>query len=264
MTTAIISSSLVHELVEFENFVPSKIISLKQFLCGGNTLSPILIQKLSKQLGCSVSQGYGMTETGTISLFSLTDKSSKHKLLSSGKPVPGVTLKIVHPKTGKELKCNQQGEICVKSSSMFKEFLNLNSSNLFDSDGFYKTGDLGYYDEDNCVYILGRLKEIFKFQEWHIVPAMLEHILLEHPDIIDAGVFGVSAGPDGEQAAACIVVKPDSKISKSDIDELVNPKVTDKERLRGGVWILESLPRTATGKLLRKKLDMVSETGTKL
>lgn len=157
--------------------------------------------------------------------------------------------------TNEILGTNQKGEIRLKSSTMMKEYYRADSSQDFDEEGFLKTGDIGYYDEDECLYVVDRLKEMFKYLSWHIVPTAIENVLFEHPGVKEAIVFGLPKNEEeGEVPTASVVLEDGCRVTEKEIEEFVAGKVSDKEKLRGGVYFVKSIPRTPTGKVMRKKI----------
>ena len=147
----------------------------------------------------------------------------------------------------------------MKSDAMMTGYYRNDSAECFDGDGFLKTGDIGYYDDDGCVYVIERIKEMFKYQSWHIVPSSIEAVLLEHPDIEETVVFGLPGGAEGDVPAACVVLKDGCTTDKEEIEKFVTERVSDKEKLRGGVIFVESIPKTPTGKLIRKEAKEIAE-----
>lgn len=140
---------------------------------------------------------------------------------------------------------------------------NLDSSMAFDEDGFFKTGDVAYYDEEFCFFIVDRIKEMLKYRSWHVAPAMLEEILLTHPVISAAVVVGVPDEEDGEHPMACVILKEGVKnVTQSEIREYVDERVDHRKKLRGGVVFVKSFPTTATGKISRRLLkDLRHQAG---
>lgn len=170
-----------------------------------------------------------------------------------------IILQIVDLKTGKTLGANQEGEIRVKISSVTNGYQNQTSDDILDADGWLKTGDVGYYDDNYCVYIIDRIKEMFKYQSWHIVPASIEAIIKEHPAVHESVVVGIPHGTDGDVPTAVIVLKKDmSNVTSKEIQKFVEEKVDDRQRLRGGVKFVASVPKTPTGKIIRRLVkDMI-------
>lgn len=157
----------------------------------------------------------------------------------------------------------QEGEIRVKSEFAMNGYLNIDSSSNWDAQGFLKTGDVGYYDNDKCLYIVDRLKELMKYQMWQIAPAKLEGVLLSHPQIKSAVVFGTPHPKDGDLPTGVVVLKESAEgsVTPQEIEKFVEEKVDDRERLRGGVKFVKTIPTTATGKLSRLHIRKLAAEG---
>ena len=129
------------------------------------------------------------------------------------------------------------------------------TAEMIDSEGWLHTGDLGYYDTDGDVYIIDRLKELIKVKGLQVAPAELEELLRAHPQIIDAAVIGIKDARLGEAPKAYIVQKPGTPpIDVDEVKKYIADKVAKHKQLVGGVEIVESIPKNATGKILRKVL----------
>lgn len=160
---------------------------------------------------------------------------------------------IVNSKTKALAGPNEKGEIYVKSPYMSPGYYN-NPLSIRDPDGFVETGDVGYYDEDECLYVIDRIKEMFKYKSWHVVPSFLEAILQEHPCVKEAAVFGIPHKVDEFWPAACVVLRDGSEVNEDDIDRFFTTKVERWHKLRGGIRIVETLPQSPSGKLQRWKI----------
>jgi 4-coumarate--CoA ligase len=113
-----------------------------------------------------------------------------------------------------------------------------------------------YYDEDECFYVVGRFKEIFKYRGWHILPNIIEDIIMSHPAVKEAAVIGIPHEIDGDHVMAVVVLfEGYDKSYAKEIEELVNKKVGDSQQLRAGVEIVDSLPKTTTHKIRRHFLQ---------
>lgn len=131
------------------------------------------------------------------------------------------------------------------------------NSSAFDEDGFLKTGDIGYYDDDRCIYILDRIKEMFKYKGWQISPSLIEAVLYEYPGVKEALVFGLPVNEQvGDIPTACLVLKDSVAGSEQEIQDFVTERVSDSEKLRGGVHFVSDLPKTPTGKIIRAEAKM--------
>ena len=128
------------------------------------------------------------------------------------------------------------------------------SSNKTVKDGWLYSGDIAYYDEFGRFYIVDRLKELIKVKAFQVPPAELEDLLMSHTDVLDVGVIGIPDERSGEIPFAFIVKKSDSNLNEKQIHEFVNERVVEYKRLSGGIRFVESIPKTASGKILRRNL----------
>ncbi|XP_045508244.1 4-coumarate--CoA ligase 1-like isoform X1 [Colias croceus] len=207
----------------------------------------------------AVTQGYGMTETTLAIIRDTYELAHLAKPGGVGFVVSGCVVKVVDIETGKPLGPNEPGEIRVKGPSVMKGYIGKDISEDFDDEGFYKTGDIGYYDDDEYFFIVDRLKELIKYKGFQVPPAEIEAVLLQHPAILDAGVAGVSH-PAGELPRAFVVRQPGARVSEDDIHAFIAEKLSDPKHLRGGIRFVNEIPKNPSGKILRRKLkEMVLE-----
>ncbi|XP_013183548.2 uncharacterized protein LOC106129506 [Amyelois transitella] len=213
----------------------------------------------------AVMQGYGMTEMTLAVIRSTFDQTKVIKSGSIGSVVPGAIVKVVDIDTGKPLGPNQKGELCFKSGQVMKGYVGRSNKEFFDSEGFYRSGDIGYYDEDRQFYIVDRLKELIKYKGYQVAPAEIESLLLQHPSIRDAGVVGLPDPTAGELPLAFVVKQPGSDVTEREIQEFVAEKLSNPKHLRGGVRFVSEIPKNPSGKILRKILKtMIKRTKAKL
>ncbi|EDO41288.1 predicted protein, partial [Nematostella vectensis] len=126
------------------------------------------------------------------------------------------------------------------------------TSQIIDADGWLHTGDLGHFDIDENFYIVDRLKELIKYKGYQVPPAELEAILVLHPSITDAAVIGVPDDEAGELPRAYVV--SDGSLTEQDVMQFVEERVAPYKKLRGGVEFIDSMPRSVSGKILRREL----------
>jgi long-chain acyl-CoA synthetase len=199
-----------------------------------------------------VIQGYGLTETSPlVTLVALEDW--ERKLGSAGKPVPGAEIRIVDDE-GRSLPPGSVGEVIIKGPQVMKGYYNNPEATAqVIKDGWFHSGDLGRFDSDNYLYIVGRKKDMIITGGLNVYPIEIEECLLQHPAIAEAAVIGIPDFMRGERIKAVIVPKPGEQLAKKDIQSycreyLADFKVPDLIEFR------DSLPKTTTGKIARTAL----------
>lgn len=231
--------------------------SVKEIWCGAAPLSEEIAKAVAKRLNLSgINQGYGLTET---TLAVLSASASARKLGSVGKLVPGVSAKVISIEengTAEPLGPNCEGELCFKGDIIMKGYCNDEKSTkaTIDKHGWLHSGDVGYYDEDGYFYIVDRLKELIKYKGFQVPPAELEALLLTCPGVRDAAVVGLPNEEAGELPLAFVVKQDRSRVTEEHIVKYVNDRVSSHKRLRGGVIFVDSIPKTPSGKILRRVL----------
>ncbi|KAB0799534.1 hypothetical protein PPYR_07414 [Photinus pyralis] len=231
--------------------------SFNAILIGGAPLGThdlqCLIEKANGKI--HVLQAYGMTETAGPSHLQTPHVPSGMKAGSCGINLPGIECKIVNGE-GEMLGRNESGTIYIRGPQVFKGYLdNPEATRLaLDSEGWLNTGDLGHFDEDDHIFITDRLKEMIKVKGFQVAPAELENILRSHPDVDDAAVVGIPHDRFGEVPKAFIVTRSIAHINLKRIEEFVASKVSKHKHLLGGIVVIDHIPKTPSGKILRRNL----------
>lgn len=183
---------------------------------------------------------------------------------SVGTLLPNQTAKYMSPEE-KELPIGQTGELWIKGPNIFRGYLNNpeGTKNALTSDGYFKTGDVGHQDKDGNFYITDRVKELIKYKGFQVPPAELEGLLISHPTVNDVAVIGVyNKDQATEVPRAYIVPKPSvegSPKTAEDIMRWLQAKVANHKRLRGGVRFVDAVPKSASGKILRRLLKVQAQ-----
>ncbi|HAQ08280.1 MAG TPA: o-succinylbenzoate--CoA ligase [Bacillus bacterium] len=228
-------------------------------LGGGPAPLPMLEACIEKAI--PVFQTYGMTETSS-QFATLSPEYSIERLGSAGKALFPNQISIVDHE-GNELPANAEGEIIVKGPNVTLGYLNREDETREKiRDQWLYTGDIGYLDNDGFLYVLDRRSDLIISGGENIYPAEIEGVLLSHPGVSDAGVIGVEDEKWGQVPAAFIALSPASEVSVGELHELCKQKLA-KYKLPQKFYFVESLPRNAAKKLLRRKLRelLVSEGG---
>lgn len=206
---------------------------------------------------CEFVQGYGLTETAPVVLMG---SLGARNYSSVGSPCPQTQAKIVDlsDPTFTALGPNKTGELLVRGPQIMKGYHNNKQAtdDIMVEGGWLRTGDIAHYDDKFQFYITDRLKELIKVKGFQVAPAELEEILRDHPNVSDAAVVGLADSKSGEVPRAFIVRKPNTKVDENEIKEFVANKVATYKKLEGGVIFLDSIPKNASGKILRRELKL--------
>lgn len=175
-----------------------------------------------------------------------------------GWPVSNIDGKIVavDDPNGIGLDAHQSGELWFRGPNIMLGYYKneVATKETITNDGWLRTGDIGYYDESGLFYISDRMKELIKVNAFQVPPAELEAIIRDHPDILDAVVVGAPSVKTGEVPRAFVVRKPNSTVTAEEIQEFVAKQVIKYKQLTGGVYFIDSIPKTPTGKILRREV----------
>jgi acyl-CoA synthetase (AMP-forming)/AMP-acid ligase II len=218
---------------------------------GGAILSPDVQERFTQITGVPVMQGYGLTESSPTTHV---NPIRKIKVGSIGIPLSLTEDKIVDPETGTELEPREVGELWVQGPQVMKGYYNNpEASAQVLVDGWLRTGDLAWKDEDGYVYIVDRLKEVIKCKGFQVAPAEIENILVSHPGIKDAAVIGECHSEYGEVPVAYVVLHEKARLSPEAVIEFAAQGLAKYKRLSRVVFA-ETIPRSASGKVLRRLL----------
>ncbi|CAK1593307.1 unnamed protein product [Parnassius mnemosyne] len=230
--------------------------SVQIILCGAAVLRKEIINAAKEKFKnlIDVYQGYGLTEATVIVAVNSFIDGKKSRLGSVGEIAKDTVVKIVDVETREPLGPNQNGEVCVKGSMIMKGYIGKEKSEDFDEEGFFKTGDIGYYDEDKYLYIVDRLKELIKYKGYQVPPAEIEAVLLQHKGVRDVGVVGLPHESAGEVPLAFVVPQANIELTEKELQQFVAERLSNPKQLRGGVKFVKEIPRNPSGKILRKLL----------
>lgn len=229
--------------------------SLTTVLCGGAPLSKEVTEGfVDKFPGVIIMQGYGLTEsTGAGSSTDTMEESRRYG--TAGLLSPSTEGRIVDPDSGVALAVNQTGELWLRGPTVMKGYFSNEeaTSTTVTSDGWLRTGDLCYIDDDGYLFVVDRLKELIKYKGYQVPPAELEALLLTHPEVLDAAVIPFPDKEVGQFPMAYVVRKTGSSLSEKAIMDFIAKLVAPYKRIRR-VAFLPSIPKNPSGKILRKDL----------
>ncbi len=221
--------------------------SLRFIMWGATPVTPSVAETVTKRTGVPWVPAYGASELPVIACNPVRDA----RLDSVGKPVPGVSLRVVSLDNSKRLQAGETGEIQVRAESLMSGYLPEEATGEAFTDGWYRTGDVGYVEPDGWVHLTDRSKEMIKVRGFQVAPAEVEGVLLSHPAVVDAAVFGVPDPVDGESIIAA--VKLEKPAEPDDLIKHVAGRLASYKK-PARVIVVDEIPRLPSGKALRRVL----------
>eukprot|EP01103_Thecamoeba_quadrilineata_P001616 TRINITY_DN11462_c0_g1_i1.p1 TRINITY_DN11462_c0_g1~~TRINITY_DN11462_c0_g1_i1.p1 ORF type:complete len:550 (+),score=118.32 TRINITY_DN11462_c0_g1_i1:18-1667(+) len=226
--------------------------SLRVMISGAAPLSPEVENSFVSKYGVRLKQAYGMTEASPVTHANPTGAI---RTGSIGTVFPNMTAKIVDENEKIVSQPFLTGELRFKGPNIFNGYWGRTDNHqLFDEEGYFKSGDVAYFDRDGYFFLVDRVKELIKSKGFQVAPAELEGVLLSHDEIADAAVIGIEDEVWGEVPRAYVVLKNGAKITSEEIKDFVASQVAPYKLLRGGVIFVEAVPKSASGKILRRLL----------
>ncbi len=244
-------NTLFNALLNNPKFTSLDFSPMKVVVAGGMALQRPVAERWHKTTGCSISEGYGLTETSPVVTVNPIDGSGK--IGSIGLPVPSTHVRIVDAQ-GMVLGPLQEGEIQVKGPQVMKGYYNRpgETAKVLSADGWLSTGDIGIMHEDGYFQIVDRKKDMINVSGFNVYPNEIEDVIAGHPKVLEVAAIGVPHEKSGEAVKVFIVKKEKSLTEKEIIDfsreNLTGYKVPKLIEFR------DSLPKTNVGKILRRAL----------
>jgi long-chain acyl-CoA synthetase len=227
-----------------------------QYCGSGGAPLPLEVQQRFKQVtGCNLAEGWGMTETSPSGTF--TPVHGVRKAGSCGIPVPGVTLKFLSiDDPTKYVARGERGEICISGPNVMKGYWKKEQAtkDVMTADGFLRTGDVGYMDEDGFVFIVDRTKDMILCSGFNVYPRNVEEAIYQHPSVAEVSVIGIPDDYRGQSPKAFIKLKEGApQFTLEALKEFLKDKLGKHEMLQAMEFRAE-LPKTPVGKLSKKEL----------
>ncbi|MGG6260944.1 long-chain-fatty-acid--CoA ligase FadD1 [Stutzerimonas stutzeri] len=244
-------NTLFVALCNSEDFRKLDFSALKITLSGGMALQLATAERWKQVTGCSICEGYGLTETSPVASVNPIEHI---QLGSIGIPVPSTQFKVIND-DGQDLPQGEIGELCIKGPQVMKGYWQRPeaTAEVIDADGWFKTGDIGVIQEDGYIRIVDRKKDMILVSGFNVYPNELEDVLASLPGVLQCAAIGVPDEKSGEAIKLFVVVKPGESLTKEQVMQHMHDNLTGYKRPKF-VEFRDSLPTTNVGKILRREL----------
>jgi acyl-CoA synthetase (AMP-forming)/AMP-acid ligase II len=239
-----------------------KLTTVKRIMTGGSAAPPLLIEAFRDELGVTVEHGWGMTELSPVGTYNaakppqtgLTGHAAVQHMLKQGRVLSGIDMKIVDG-SGRELPWDgkQFGDLMVRGPWVCSAYFGDAPGSACDADGWFATGDVATIDPDGFMEITDRSKDVIKSGGEWISSIALENIAVSHPDVAEAAVVAVRHPKWDERPLLLVVPRPEHTVDAESVLQIYQGQVA-KWWLPDAVVVVDELPHTATGKLLKTAL----------
>ncbi len=246
--------TIYHSLLDHPDHTSRDISSLRLAVTGAADIPVELIRRVREELPFErILTGYGLTEAGTVT-GSRPDDDFEHIATTVGVPWPGFEVRVV-TESGADAPTGEPGEVVVRGETVMRGYLDDPEATAaaIDADGFLHTGDLGTFDADGYLRIVGRIKDMFIVGGFNAYPAEIENLLLRHPRIAQVAVIGIPDERLGEVPMAFVVPEPGPPPDRAEIIEWARGEMANFKVPRS-IELLDELPVNATGKVVKDEL----------
>jgi len=227
--------------------------NMRVAVAGGSSLPVEIIKEVKERLGVTILEGYGLSETSPVATFS--DPDSDPRPGSIGIPIWGVEVKLIDESWNTIEGTDEIGEIAIRGHNIMRGYYNRPEATAeVMRDGWFRSGDLGRRDKDGFYYIVDRAKDMIIRGGFNVYPREIEEVLITHEAVSLAAVIGVPHPSHGEEVKAFVILKDGATVTEDELIAWAKEQMAAYKYPRI-VAIVDSLPMTATGKLLKRALS---------
>ena len=244
-------NTLFNALLNNEDFRKLNFSSLMLTVGGGMAVQQPVAERWKKLTGVAIHEGYGLSETAPVATTNRFD--SEDFTGTIGLPSPSTEIAI-RDEEGKDLPLGEVGEICIRGPQVMKGYWNRpeETEKVMTADGYFRSGDMGFMDENGYVKIVDRKKDMILVSGFNVYPNEVEEVAASHEGVLEAAAVGIADEKSGE-AVKLFVVKKDPGLTEDDIKQWCAKGLTNYKRPRV-VEFRDELPKTNVGKILRREL----------
>lgn len=225
--------------------------SLRRCVSGGSAMPVEVMHAFNNKYGVTILEGYGLSETSPVASFNDLNKPTKPG--SIGTPIWGVEMRAVDAE-GNAVPTGELGEIVIRGHNVMKGYYKRSEATAEAiRNGWFHTGDLARIDEEGSFFIVDRVKDMVIRGGFNVYPREIEEVLYGHPAVAEAAVIGVPDQALGEEVKAVVALKPNQSVEQQELIEYCKERLAAYKYPRS-IEFRESLPKTATGKILKREL----------
>jgi long-chain acyl-CoA synthetase len=256
VTNAVLVPTMLHMLCAVPGSGQRDYSALRSIAYGAAPITTPMLKATMRTFGCALFGLYGLTEsTGGVVALEPEDHLHEHLLRSAGRPYPWVEMRIVDPATGDPLGPHETGEVWLRGPNVMLGYFNrpTETAAALAPDGWLRTGDGGYVDDEGYLFLTDRVKDMIVSGGENVYPIEVEEALAQHPDVADVAVIGVPDAHWGEAVKAVVVLRSGTRPAPADLLAFARERLAGY-KLPRSIDFVEELPRTPTGKVLKREL----------
>jgi long-chain acyl-CoA synthetase len=244
--------SMFAALLRMESAAAEDFAPMYAIMSGGEPLPSLVRLGFEKRFGTTIYEGYGLTETSPVVAL---NTPAANRPGSVGRLVPGAEARIVDD-DGNALGVGQEGEVWLRGPMIMKGYYNLpdETAKALTADGFFKTGDLGKLDAEGYLFITGRKKDLIIVAGEKVSGREVEEVILRHPAVAEVAVVGKKDSSRGEVVVAFVVGRPEMTVKGEEIRGFCRDQGLVQFKIPREVFVVGDLPRSPTGKVLKRVL----------
>lgn len=241
-------NTLYNALLNHPMFKEVDLKPVKSCVAGGMALQEIVFKRWKEMTGCTIAEGYGLSETSPVLTFQMP---GKERMGSIGVPIPSTEI-AMKDDAGNTMPYGEPGELCARGPQVFKGYWQKDNSQVFHTGGWFKTGDIAVMEADGYIRIVDRKKDMILVSGFNVYPNEIENIVATHPKVLEVAAVGVK-DEHSTEAVKLYVVKRDDSLTEDELREFCKENFTSYKRPKH-IEFIKELPKTNVGKILRRAL----------